>query len=76
MRDRLVSDGEWFLVLADYAAYMSAQDEVDAAFRDGPGWTRKAIINTANMGRFSSDRSMAEYAERIWRARPIGDPAG
>ena len=70
--DRLTCDGEHFLVLADYAADLEAQVSVDAAYRDPAGWTRRAIVNTARMGRFSSDRAVAEYAENIWRVDPIG----
>jgi starch phosphorylase len=69
--DRLMSDGEHFLVLADYDSYAAAQDRVDALFRDTDGWTRKAIINALSMGPFSSDRSIREYADNIWAIKPV-----
>ena len=70
--NQLIDDGEYFLVLADYQAYLEAQDLVDETFRDRPVWTRKALINTARVGKFSSDRSIADYAENIWGISPIG----
>ncbi len=70
--NRLIDDGEYFLILADYLAYMEAQDRVDEIFRDRPVWARKALINTARVGKFSSDRSIADYAENIWGISPIG----
>jgi glycogen phosphorylase len=69
--DRLLSDGEPFLVLADFAAYCAAQDKVDALYREPDEWNRKAILNCLNMGPFSSDRSIREYADRIWKIRPV-----
>jgi glycogen phosphorylase len=69
--DRLLSDGEPFLVLADFAAYCAAQDKVDALYREPDEWSRKAILNCLNMGPFSSDRSIREYADRIWKIRPV-----
>jgi glycogen phosphorylase len=69
--DRLVGDGEPFLVLADFAAYVTAQDQVDALYRLEDQWTHKAVINCVNMGYFSSDRSIREYADRIWHVRPV-----
>jgi starch phosphorylase len=68
--DRLLSPGEPFLVLADYAAYSKTQDEVDALYVLEDRWSHKAVINCLNMGYFSSDRSVREYAERIWAVRP------
>jgi starch phosphorylase len=69
--DRLQSDGEPYLVLADFAAYAQAQDQVDALYADSDQWTRKAVINCLNMGYFSSDRSTREYADQIWGVKPV-----
>jgi starch phosphorylase len=59
-----------FFVLADFAAYMAAEDEVDRCWRDHEGWTRMSIRNVARMGKFSSDRAVSEYAREIWRVEP------
>ncbi|RPI15060.1 MAG: glycogen/starch/alpha-glucan family phosphorylase, partial [Lysobacterales bacterium] len=69
--DRVLSDGEPYFVLADFAAYSAAQDAVDELYRRPDDWTRKSVINTLSMGIFSSDRSIREYAQRIWRIRPV-----
>jgi len=69
--DRLTCDGEPFYVLADYAAYLEAQDRVDALYRTPDAWSHSAVVNCVNMGFFSSDRSIREYAERIWNIRPV-----
>jgi len=69
--DRLLRDGEPFLVLADFAAYARAQDQADALYALEDQWSRKAVINCLNMGFFSSDRSIREYADRIWSVKPV-----
>jgi starch phosphorylase len=69
--DALVTWGDHYLLLADYASYVEAQDDVDRLYRQPDEWTRKAILNVAGMGTFSSDRAIAEYAEEIWHAQPV-----
>lgn len=60
-----------YLVLADYRSYVSAQEAVEAAYRDIARWTRTSILNVARTGYFSSDRSIREYRERIWHVDPL-----
>ena len=69
--DALVNWGDHYLLLADYASYVAKQAEVDALYRDSDAWTRKAILNVAGMGVFSSDRTIAQYAHEIWRTKPV-----
>jgi len=68
--DRLLAGGDHYLLLADYASYVACQAKVEALYRDPEQWQRKAILNVANMGRFSSDRTIREYAEQVWQAQP------
>ena len=60
-----------FFVLADFASYSDCQDQVTEEFRQTASWTRKSILNTARMGRFSSDRTVKEYARDIWGVGPM-----
>jgi starch phosphorylase len=69
--DRLLSDGEHFLVLADFDSYAQAQERADALFRDQDEWSRQALTNALSMGPFSSDRSIREYADKIWGINPV-----
>jgi starch phosphorylase len=68
----LVADlrgGDWFMVAADFEAYRAAQARIDARWRNPSGWWRSAIMNTASLSWFSSDRTIGEYAAGIWRVQ-------
>ena len=64
--DSLLHKGDYFLVLADYEAYVNKQAKVDELFKDQDEWNRKALLNTARVGKFSSDRTIKDYADEIW----------
>ena len=65
-----------FFVLADFAAYAATQERAAAAWLDRDAWTRMSIANVARSGKFSSDRSIREYATRIWTLRPVNVALG
>ena len=66
IRHSLLDGGDPYLALADYRSYVEAQEEVDKAYRDKSRWAKMAIHNTARVGKFSSDRTIQEYADEIW----------
>lgn len=68
--DSLLNRDE-FMLLADYAAYLECQSQIDLDFRDEQVWARKSILNTARSGYFSSDRAIQEYCDDIWQVRPV-----
>jgi starch phosphorylase len=71
--DSLVRQGDHYMVLADYDDYVACQESVDVAFKDQKEWTRKTIMNVANVGRFSVDRLVQQYASEVWDAKPISE---
>ncbi|KAI8467049.1 MAG: starch phosphorylase [Monoraphidium minutum] len=66
---------DWFLVANDFADYLRAQEEVDKLYMDQEEWTRRSILYTAGSGKFSSDRTIVEYAKDIWHIEPCRPPA-
>jgi len=64
--DTLLHKGDHYLLLADYASYIEKQEEVSRVYQDQEEWSRRAILNVARMAKFSSDRTIGEYASKIW----------
>lgn len=62
---------DYYCLFADYQSYIDAQDKVSELYKDQEEWTRKAILNVARIGKFSSDRSIKEYAQKIWKVKPV-----
>ncbi|WP_276726633.1 glycogen phosphorylase [Pantoea septica] len=69
--DSLVNFGDHYQLLADYRSYVDTQDKVDELYRRPEEWQRRAALNIANMGYFSSDRTIQEYADEIWHIKPV-----
>ncbi len=67
--DNLLNNGDNYLLLADYASYVEKQEEVAALYQDQEEWSRRAILNVAQVAKFSSDRTIAEYADNIWNVK-------
>lgn len=62
---------DYYCLLPDYRSYIETQDKVSNLYKDLDKWTRKSILNVARIGKFSSDRSIQEYAKNIWKVKPI-----
>ena len=71
IRDALLTRGDFFMHLADLRAYAQTQSALGRAYKETEAWTRKSIINVGCSGKFSSDRTIAEYAADIWKANPV-----
>jgi starch phosphorylase len=70
LRDTLLTGGDHYMHLADLTSYCQAQERVGELYADPAGWARKAILNVGSSGKFSSDRTIAEYASEIWKVNP------
>jgi len=70
LRDTLLTHGDHYMHLADLKSYLDADRRLVELYANPEEWTRKAILNVAGSGKFSSDRTIAEYAEEIWHAKP------
>ena len=70
LREALLTHGDYYMHLADLRSYLEASERLGALYADPEGWARKAILNVAGSGKFSSDRTIAEYAADIWNAKP------
>ena len=67
----LLEHGDFYMNLADLRSFVDAQTRVEALYRDQEKWSEKAILNVARTGKFSSDRTIAEYAHDIWNVKPV-----
>ncbi len=74
LREILLTNGDYYMHLADLTSYCGAQEAAGAVYANPGEWARKAILNVASSGKFSSDRTIAEYARDIWKAEPCPIP--
>jgi starch phosphorylase len=70
LRDTLLTNGDHYMHLADLKSYLEADQRLVELYADPEAWARKAILNVAGSGKFSSDRTIAEYAASVWNAEP------
>ena len=74
LRDTLLTNGDHYMHLADLKSYLEADQRLRELYADPNAWARKAILNVASSGKFSSDRTIAEYAADIWKVNPCPVP--
>jgi starch phosphorylase len=74
LRQTLLTHGDHYMHLADLKSYLEADQKLMKLYSDGDAWARKAILNVAGSGKFSSDRTIAQYAAEIWNAKPCPVP--
>jgi starch phosphorylase len=75
LRDTLLTGGDHYMHLADLTSYLEADRRLTQLYTDAKGWAHRAVLNVASSGKFSSDRTIAEYATRIWGAKPCPVPS-
>jgi starch phosphorylase len=68
--DTLLTHGDHYMHLADLSSYINIQEQVSSLYVQPEAWTRRAILNVAHSGKFSSDRTIAQYASDIWNVEP------
>lgn len=71
LTDSLLYHGDQYMLLEDYESYIQCQEDVNKTYIDRKKWTRMSILNTANMGKFSTDRTISQYADEIWNTKPV-----
>jgi starch phosphorylase len=74
IHDALLAHGDHYMDLADLKSYLDADQRLCKLYADGDGWARRAVLNIAGSGKFSSDRTIAQYAAEIWNAKPCPIP--
>lgn len=74
LQDALLTQGDHYMHLADLKSYLEADRRLTTLYTDGDAWARKAILNVAASGKFSSDHTIAQYAAEIWQAKPCPVP--
>jgi starch phosphorylase len=74
LREALLTSGDHYMHLADLTSFCQAQDQLGGLYADRGAWAHKAILNVASSGKFSSDRTIGEYATEIWKVEPCPIP--
>jgi glycogen phosphorylase len=69
--ESLLDQGDIYMLLADYKSYIDCQQQVSKTYKNKKQWTRMSICNVASTGKFSSDRTISEYAKDIWKVTPV-----